>query len=153
MKKAWMILFYIVLALIISGCSKDEAMNENFKPTEIEGISMAIKENSLTNKEATIIIKDTNKKGTYIYGDSFWIDKKENDNWISLTTIGKNCGFNDIAYYTNDEGLLELKQNWDCMYGGLEAGTYRLVKDISLDSDVPLTESDKKYIAVEFTIE
>ena len=153
MKKTWMILFYIVLVLIISGCSKDEAMNENFKPTEIEGIFMAIKENSLTNKEATIIIKDTNKKGTYIYGDSFWIDKKENDNWISLTTIGKNCGFNDIAYYANDEGILELKQNWDCMYGGLEAGTYRLVKDISLDSDVPLTESNKKYIAVEFTIE
>ena len=58
MKKAWTILFYIVLALIISGCSKDEAMNENFKPTEIEGIFMAIKENSLTNKEATIIIKE-----------------------------------------------------------------------------------------------
>ena len=46
-----------------------------------------------------------------------------------------------------------MEQNWDCMYGSLEAGTYRLVKDISLQSDIPITDNDKKYISVEFVIE
>ena len=152
-KRILTILLCIIFALTISGCARDEKISENFEPTEIDGISMAIKENSLTNKEATVIIKDTNGKGTYVYGNSFRIDKKENNNWVAPKETGKNCGFEEIAYYVNDEGILELKQNWECMYGSLDAGTYRLVKDIFLESDTPSTEINKKYISVEFTIE
>ena len=152
-KRILTILLCTIFSLTISGCTRDEKINENFEPTEIDGISMAIKENSLTNEEATVIIKDTNGKGTYVYGNSFRIDKKENNNWVTPKETGENCGFDLIAYYVNDEGILELKQNWECMYGSLDAGTYRLVKDIFLESDTPSTEINKKYISVEFTIE
>lgn len=154
MKKRILTIFLCtIIALAMSGCTRDEQISENFEPTEIDGISMAIKENSLTNEEATIIIKDTNGKGTYVYGNSFRIDKKEQDNWVTPKETGKNCGFDLIAYYVNDEGMLEMKQNWECMYGSLDKGTYRLVKDIFLESETPSTEINKKYISVEFTIE
>ena len=154
MKKRILTIFLCAIFIFtISGCTRDEKISENFEPTEIDGISMAIKENSLTNEEATVIIKDTNGKGTYVNGNSFRIDKKENDNWVTPKETGKNCGFDLIAYYVNDEGILEMKQNWECMHGSLDKGTYRLVKDIFLESDTPSTEINKKYISVEFTIE
>lgn len=43
---------------------------------------MLIKENTLTGKGVTAVIHDTNGKGTYIYGNSFRVDKKENGGWV-----------------------------------------------------------------------
>lgn len=44
--------------------------------TEIPFILVSVKEGSLTNKSMTIIIKDTNGKGTYVYGTEFELIKK-----------------------------------------------------------------------------
>ena len=41
-----------------------------------------------------------------------------------------------MAYYVNKEGILEMKQNWECMYGRLEQRNYRLF----LESNTPSTE-------------
>lgn len=153
MKKILSVLLVGGILLLLTGCSSDNRVDQNFEPTEIEGISMLIKENTLTDRGATVVIYDTNGKGTYIYGSSFRVDKKENGEWVKPKETGQNCGFNEMAYYVNDNGILEMEQNWDCMYGSLEAGTYRLVKDISLQSDIPITDNDKKYISVEFVIE
>lgn len=149
--KRILIIITCLSILILTGCSKK--ISQNIEPTEIDGISMSIKEGSLTNKEATVIIKDTNGSGTYVYGTSFRIDKKENDNWVSPKTTGNNCGFTQVAYHVNDEGILEFTQNWECMYDKLEKGTYRLVKNTFLNSDIPITNNDIKYFSVEFTIE
>lgn len=132
---------------------KYDEIEEKFQPTEIDGISMSIKEGTLTNKGATIIIKDTNGKGKYVYGTSFRIDKKVDDKWIALQTTDNNCAFTSMAYYVDDNGYLEFNQNWNCMYSSLENGTYRLVKYTFLESDIPITEEEHKYFSVEFTIE
>lgn len=151
MKKIKSYILLLISVFLLTSCNSNTSMNENFKPTEVEGISMKIKD--LTDKGATVIINDINKKGTYIYGESFRIDKKENGSWSELEETGNNCAFNSIAYYVNDDGVLEMNQNWNCMYGSLEVGEYRLVKDIILESDKPTTDDDKKYISVEFRIE
>ncbi len=131
-----------------------EASNkEEFKETEVEGISMALKENTLTKTGATIIIKESNVKGTHVYGQEFELQAKENDKWIEVKRTEKVCAFNEMAYHANNEGILEMKQNWECMYGSLEKGTYKLVKDTFLTKNTPITESDKQYISIEFTIE
>ena len=142
-----------VMVLGITGCGSNKKVEEKFSPTEITGISMAIKEGTLTEKGVTVIIKDTNGKGTYVYGTEFRIDKKENNNWIKPKEIGNNCGFTEVAYYVDDDGFLEFEQNWECMYGKLEKGTYRLVKNTFLESDTSITEDEIKYFSVEFTIE
>ena len=49
MKKKVEIIILIILctifALTISGCTKNKKINENFEPTEIDGIYMTIKRN------------------------------------------------------------------------------------------------------------
>lgn len=39
------------------------------------------------------------------------------------------------------------------MYGELEKGLYRLVKDVAFDSDIPISENKTYFIWVEFEIE
>lgn len=142
-----------VMIFGITSCSSSEKEDKKFSPTEIDGVSMAIKEGTLTETGVTVIIKDTNGKGTYVYGTEFRIDKKENDNWLKLKETGNNCAFTLIAYHVDDDGFLEFEQNWECMYGKLEKGTYRLVKSTFLGADIPITEDKIKYFSVEFIIE
>lgn len=154
MKKVFFtILICGTIILGITGCGKKATIKDDVKLNEIDGISMKIKEGTLTNKGATIIIEDSNGKGKYVYGTSFRIEKKGKNNWINPKETSNNCDFTTMAYYVNEEGLLEFDQNWECMYGELEKGTYRLIKDTFLSSNKPVTEEDKKYFSVEFTIE
>lgn len=153
MKKAILtILLWGILVIGLTGCTSNEEIDKKMAPTEIDGVSMSIKEGTLTDKGVTIIIKDINGKGKYVYGTEFRVDKSENGNWFKVKEIDNNCGFNQMAYYVDDDGLLEFEQNWECMYGKLEKGKYRLVKDTSLESDEPITNDDYKYFSVEFTI-
>ena len=41
-----------------------------------------------------------------------------------------------MAYYVNEEGILEMKQNWECMYGILDKGTYSINVNIETDKYV-----------------
>lgn len=151
MKKMMLVILCTVLLIGITGCGK--TMSDNAELNEVKGVSMTIKEGTLTKTSATIIISDTNKKGTYVYGESFRIDKKENGKWKEMKITGDGGFFNAIAYYVDENGKLEMKQNWYNMYGELKKGEYRLVKDTFLDSTIPITESDKLYFFVEFNID
>ena len=115
---------------------------------------MVIKEGTLTSTGATVIIRDSNEAGTYTYGDSFRIDKKENENWKEVKTKNDDYAFNAIGYIIDKNGELELECNWAYMYGSLEKGEYRLVKYAIPDSVNPITDEDKLlYLSAEFTIE
>lgn len=132
--------------------NEDDGGWYNGTVNEIPGISMTIRDGTLTEKSATVVIKDTNGKGTYVYGTEFRIEKNENNNWVKPKETGNNCGFTMMAYYVNDDGFLEFEQNWECMYSSLEKGNYRLVKSTALSNDTPITEDEVKYFSVEFTI-
>ena len=58
-----------------------------------------------------------------------------------------------MAYYVDENGILEMEQNWDYIYGPLDKGTYRLVKDVLFNADTPITKDDIYYIWVEFEID
>ena len=113
----------------------------------IENVKMEIKEGTLTNKEATIIITDTNKNH-YQYGEPFRIDIKENGKWKEVDLIG-DAVFNLPAYNVDKNNKLELNQNWEHIYGELSPGEYRLVKSTCGDEGC----YESKYFRVEFTIE
>lgn len=115
---------------------------------EIKGVSMYIKEGTLTNTGATIIIKDMTSKNN-IYGDEYRIDKLVDDTWQELDVVVKgNYGWNSIGYHVNENNILELEINWEWLYGKLNKGTYRIVKSTSA-----LREIKHYYFSVQFTID
>lgn len=116
------------------------------KIDDLKGVSMIIKDGTLTNKSATVIITDTSDKEN-IYGEFYKIEKLENDNWVELKA-NQEMFFNDIGYVVNDEKKLELDINWEMFYGQLTSGRYRIVKSTS-----EVGEGIVHYITVEFTIE
>ena len=117
-----------------------------------ELVNISIKEGTLTKTGATIIITDNNPN-KIIYGTRFYIEKYENSDWHEVMPINNNYGFNDMAYYVDENGKLELEQNWEYIYGKLNKGIYRIVKDVAFESDVPITPEDIYYIWTEFEIQ
>lgn len=95
-----------------------------------KNVSMSIEENTLTKTSATIIIKDTNEEPLW-YDAWFRIDKYNNGDWEMLPANEKYYCFFDLAYGVNEEGILKMKTSWKMIYGELEAGKYRIVKDVA----------------------
>lgn len=110
----------------------------------IDNVEMKIKDGTLTRTSATIVIEDKNEE-PYGYGEWFRIDKNENGEWKELEAIDENYSFTDIAYIPREDGTSEINVNWGDLYGELENGEYRLVKELYGD--------ETNYIYAEFTIE
>ena len=110
---------------------------------DIDGVTMKVSKESLTNTRLTVIIEDTNKE-KYVYGEEFFIEKKVDNNWIRLKPIKGDYGFNEMGYLVNDDNKLEMIQDWSNIYGVLNKGEYRLVKNVF--------DNGYKYFSVEFKI-
>lgn len=149
------IVFIIILSLVgiwfIFNYEKKYAKKEdNKEPQIIEGISMAIKEGTLTQSSATVVITDTIKGEDHTYGSDFRIEKKENNEWKKLDTLIKDYAFDLIGYGVNNN-ILEMDVKWDWLYGKLEQGEYRLIKGFAINKNDSYL--GHKEIYVEFTID
>ena len=114
--------------------------------TPSKTMSMTIKEGTLTNKGVTVIIKDTGEEKE-TFGEGYRIDIYENNEWKQLEVIIEgNYGWNLIGYLVGENGIREMKVNWQWLYGELKTGHYRLVKSISP------TPYQYEYFYVEFDI-
>ena len=143
----------LIIGMPGSIINNEQLKNENYKDTEEKNIqdrysqiSLSIKDNTLTNTRATIIISDISEQEN-TYGEWFRIDKKTNGFWEELKPIDDNYVFKDIAFKIGENHQLEMNMDWSKLYGELETGEYRLVKEI-YDND-----NGNIYLAVEFTIE
>ena len=96
---------------------------------ETQELSLNIKNNTLTNKGATFILKN-NSDEEYSYGDPYIIEKFENGIWNGIKTLtGDPLSWNDMLYTLKPNEEKEIKINWSFGYGELKSGTYRLVKN------------------------
>lgn len=107
-------------------------------------ITMTIKEGTLTNEGATVIITDKNEK-KYDYGRWFIIEKKQNGEWVKLELLNPQDTVYGIAIERGNEEVVEMNINWTEQYGKLSPGEYRLVKSIDDNGEL-------KYFSTEFTI-
>ena len=135
-----LVVFVSLLALLIC-----------FKPKEIknlnlaENITMKIKEGSLTNTGATVIITDlSGDENVDLINRKFKIDYKKNDKWYRLESKIKN----EVTVMTTDNAMengdntYTQEINWEKYYGKLDKGHYRIVKEVKTNI----------YIAAEFDI-
>ena len=135
-----LVLFVVLLALLIC-----------FKPKEIknlnlaENITMKVKEGSLTNTGATVIITDlSGDESVDLINRKFKIDYKKNDKWYRLESKIKN----EVTVMTTDnvmengDNTYTQEINWERYYGKLDKGHYRIVKEVKTNL----------YIAIEFDL-
>lgn len=101
------------------------AHNEN----NLEGVSMRVTENTNTSVTLEIVNKtDKDVQG----GEYFCLEKKDDESgeWRRVQTIIDNYAFNDIAYIVQKDKPFIEKVEFEWLYGKLNAGTYRVVKEI-----------------------
>lgn len=135
-----LVLLIVLLTLIIC-----------FKPKEVkdlnlaENITMKIKEGSLTNTGATVIITDlSGNENLDLISKEFKIDYKKNNKWYKLESKIKNeviVSTSDNAMENGDNTYTQ-EINWERYYGKLGKGHYRIVKEVKTNL----------YIAVEFDL-
>lgn len=117
---------------------------QGLKERSIKNVKMEIKEGTLNKDGASIIIKDTNLY-PFSYGYWFKIEKKVNNNWQEPKIINK-YSFPALGFNINNTGKFETNVKWIDLYGVLDKGTYRLIKNV-YDN-----EGKEIYFSVEFNI-
>lgn len=115
--------------LHLTNNNNKEGNIEKNQEKSIEKVKMYIKEGTLTPSSATIIIIDDNDN-PYVYSKWFRIDKKINEQWKEVNTSNNDYNFVAVAYNVDKTGKLEEVVDWAGLYGGLEKGEYRLVKNV-----------------------
>ena len=136
--------------------SSQPAETTDWEPTTYEtvnnfnGVTMTVKEGTTSSASLTVAFEN-NSSSQCIYGEYFLLEKKINGNWYQVpVVIEGDYVFNNIGYdlASVDDG--EWAVDWDWLYGSLNTGEYRIVKDI-LDFRGS-GEYDTYYLSTEFTI-
>lgn len=139
------VLIFILIVLIICCVF---TLNEFYmkKTGKAKLPNITIKEGTLSNTSATIIITDNISSHTY--GEWFRIDEKVNEKWEEVSRLIDNDNWHLIGYTIDKNDKIELDEDWSNIYGELKPGKYRIVK-----SYITKNSSKKNYVYAEFTIE
>ena len=139
-----------VMVLGMTGCVKQKNEFDIGNKSDIKisqnDVIMTIKEGTLTNKSATLVLTNNSDKN-FQYGTSYGIEIKKDGEWhkinVKLTSTVP-------AFQLSARENKEIEINWENGYGILEKGTYRIIKGIDYEYEEGKYKSFK--IAVEFTI-
>ena len=151
MKKILTILVCTLIILSLSACAIRKNEFDIGKESNIEvvekGVSLLIKENTLTKTGATLILK--NDSDVVIqYGEPYEIEIKKDGKWHKINV---ELNFIMPAYSVNAKESKEIELNWSYGYGKLTSGNYRIIKDINIKNAEGSYE--KFYVSAEFSIE
>lgn len=107
----------------------------DWKPTDyktvnnFDGVTMIVKKETLSSNGLTVIFQNKSDK-LCTYGEKFWLEKKINGKWYQVpVSIKDNYGFHDIGYEVASGHESELEVDWNWLYGILDIGEYRIIKD------------------------
>ena len=108
-------------------------------------IYMYIKNDTLKNNQATIVINDIGDE-KHLFDGYYRIEKQENDKWIELNSL-KEPNWQEMKIKVLDSGDIEQDLNWKDYYGELPKGYYRIIKRFVIEDT-----NDTKEINTEFSI-
>ena len=139
-----------VMVLGMTGCGKQKNEFDIGNKSDIKisqnDVIMTIKEGTLTNKSATLILTNNSDKN-FQYGNPYEIEIKKDGEWHKINV---ELNFTMPAFQLSARENREIEINWENGYGKLEKGIYRIIKGIDYEYE------EGKYkpfnIAVEFTI-
>ena len=139
-----------VMVLGMTGCGKQKNEFDIGNKSDIKisqnDVIMTIKEGTLTNKSATLVLTNNSDKN-FQYGNPYEIEIKKDGEWHKINV---ELNFTMPAFQLSARENNEIEINWENGYGKLAKGTYRIIKGIDYEYE------EGKYkpfnIAVEFTI-
>lgn len=141
---------------VIEPVSSHSEKMPGWEPTSYEtvnnfdGVVMNIKDGTASPTGLTVVFANKSRSHC-IFGDYYCLEKEVNESWYQVPVVfDGNYSFHDIAYNLDPGGNREWAVDWGWLYGSLNAGEYRIVKDI-LDFRGP-GNFDTYYLAAEFTI-
>lgn len=151
MKRVTLIaLMCICVVLGMTGCGKSKNEFDIGNKSDIKisqnDVIMTIKEGTLTNKSATLILTNNSDKN-FQYGTPYEIEIKKDGEWHKINV---ELNFTMPAFQLSARENKEIEINWENGYGKLEKGTYRIIKEIDYEYEEGKYKSFN--IAVEFTI-
>lgn len=149
MKKILLCLFVVVAIFALTGCGSNNTLDIGSK-SDIEinnnnDVSLSIKPETLTNTEATLILKNNSDK-LLRYDEVYEIEIRENEEWHKINV---ELYFNLPLWGVEPNSEEEFELNWENGYGKLSAGEYRIIKNVYFEEE----EDQDFYISIEFTIE
>ena len=115
----------------------------------LDGVTMSVKEGTLSFSGLTVNFENTSDKQC-TYGDYFFLEKKIDASWYQVPPLIDSYGFHSIGYDLAPGGEGEWKVDWSWLYGKLDPGEYRIVKDV-LDFR-GTGDYDKYYLAAVFAV-
>lgn len=149
-KKIFTILLCGVMVLGITGCRslKNEFEVGNKSDVKISkgDVSMSIKDGTLKNTGATLILTNNSDK-EFQYGNPYKMEIKQNGEWYKIPV---EINFTLPAFCLKSKESKEIELNWENGYGKLTSGTYRIIKEINYEKEEGNFETFN--VAVEFTI-
>jgi len=158
--KKYLLLFncLIISLIVLSGCesfggSKSTDLESTAHETvnNLDGVTMDVKKETVSSTGLTVIFENNSDK-LCIYGDYFLLEKEIAGKWYEVPVIlDDDYGFNDIGYEVDSAEVGEWAVDWEWLYGDLDTGKYRIVKDI-LDFR-KAGDYDKYHLAAEFLID
>ncbi len=117
---------------------------------DFDGVSMAVKDGTASAVGLTVVFENKTDSEC-IYGEYFVLERKTGGSWFQVpVTFDGEYVFNSIGYILNPQGKSERTLEWELLYGGLEPGEYRIIKDI-LDFR-ETGDYDKYFLAAEFVL-
>ena len=151
MKKILTILLCGIMVLGMAGCGKaknkfDIGNKSNIKISQNDVI-MTIKEGTLTNRSATLVLTNNSDKN-FQYGDPYEIEIKKDGEWHKINI---ELYFDMPAFQLSAKESKEIELDWENGYGKLANGTYRIIKEIDYEYEEEKYETFN--VAVGFTIE
>ena len=151
MKRVTLIaLMCVCVVLGMTGCGKQKNEFDIGNKSDIKisqnDVIMTIKEGTLTNKRATLILTNNSDKN-FQYGTPYEIEIKKDGEWHKINV---ELNFTMPAFQLSAKENKEIEINWENGYGKLEKGTYRIIKGIDYEYEEGKDKSFNR--AVEFTI-
>ena len=151
MKRVTLIaLMCVCVVLGLTGCGKQKNEFDIGNKSDIKisqnDVIMTIKEGTLTNKSATLVLTN-NSDNNFQYGNSYEIEIKKDGEWHKINV---ELNFTMPAFQLSAKENKEIEINWENGYGKLAKGTYRIITGIDYEYEEGKYKSFN--IAVEFTI-
>ena len=139
-----------VMVLVMTGCGKQKNEFDIGNKSDIKisqnDVIMTIKEGTLTNKSATLVLTN-NSDNNIQYGNPYKIEIKKDGEWHK---INAELYFNLSLFQLSANESNEIDLDWENGYGKLAKGTYRIIKEIDYEYEEEKYETFN--VVVEFTI-